>query len=122
MEKNLYEALLEFKICLDDDKRIKKLNKAEKNLNDSLEVAALIKNKDEAAKTFGNVLSHYEENSDEVKNAQRKLYEEKLALDSHPLVKQYRKCYSDVNDLYMHINDVLFGDFNIKPTRNSIDD
>ncbi len=122
MEKNLYDTLLDFKKCLEKDKRIVKLNEAEKAINDSFEVSLLIKAKDEKAKTFGYVLSRFPENSKEVKKAQKDLYEAKLALDSHPLVNAYRDAYKDVNDLYMYINKSLFDKFNIKSVRNAFDD
>ena len=42
------------------------------------------------------------------------LYEAKLNLDNHPLVKEYNEAYKEVRLLYEIINKELFNDFNLK--------
>ena len=70
--------------------------------------------KDMACLKYSDALNHYSEDSKEVKDAQRELYERKLSLDNNPIVRNYLKAYSDVRDLYREINDILFGGLNIK--------
>ena len=38
----------------------------------------------------------------------------KLALDTHPLVRQYLDAYKEVRDLYIQMNALLFEGLNLK--------
>ena len=42
----------------------------------------------------------------------KELHEAKLALDNHPLVKEYLSCYKEVRELYSELNNILFANFN----------
>jgi len=111
MENELYLKAEEIKELLERDERIVLLNKLEKEMNDNQEVMALAYKKDMAAVNYSDTLNHYSEESKEAQLALKKLHEAKLKLDSHPLVREYLKAYSEVRNLYENINNILFSNF-----------
>jgi cell fate (sporulation/competence/biofilm development) regulator YlbF (YheA/YmcA/DUF963 family) len=114
MIKDIYETAYELKDLLSQDERIKRLNELEQKMNSDNEVIALAYQKDIAVSNYSDILNHFSEDSDEVKKAQRELYEKKLALDTHPLVRQYLDAYKEVRDLYIQMNALLFDGLNLK--------
>ena len=114
MKKDIYEIASELKDLLNEDERIKRLNILEEKMNNDHEVIALAYQKDVAASHYSDTLNHFSEDSEEVKKAQRELYEKKLALDTHPLVREYLDAYKEVRDLYIQMNALLFDGLNIK--------
>ena len=114
MMKDIYETAYELKDLLSQDERIKRLNELEQKMNSDNEVIALAYQKDIAVSNYSDILNHFSEDSEEVKKAQRELYEKKLALDTHPLVRQYLDAYKEVRDLYIQMNALLFDGLNLK--------
>ena len=110
---DIYSLSYELKDLLINDPRIIRLNELEKKMNESEEVMALAYQKDVAVSEYSNALNHFARDSEEVKKAQRNLHIKKEALDSHPLVKDYLKAYSEVRDLYYQLNDILFSNLNL---------
>ena len=113
MDEKIYSLAFELKELLSHDERITLLDSLEKKLNENEEVMALAYQKDVAVTNYSDVLNHFSENSEEVKKAQKELYEKKKALDSHPLVREYLSAYSEVRDLYFSVNDILFSNLSI---------
>ena len=113
MSQDIYSLAFALKELLNDDPRLIRLNELEKKMNESEEVMALSYQKDVAVSRYSDALNHYLEDSKEVKEAQSALHEKKLALDEHPLVREYLKAYSEVRDLYFLLNDILFSGLNI---------
>jgi len=111
MEEKTLKALEGLKEALASDSRVKKLDELEKKLALDPEVAALSKVKETAEKEYNDCLSHSSSSSSLGKSKQKTLYEAKLALDTHPLVKEYNAAFVAVRDLYMRIDDLLFHDF-----------
>ena len=114
MAKDIYEAAYELKDLLSQDERIKRLNELEQKMNNDNEVIALAYQKDLAVSHYSDTLNHFSEDSEEVKIAQKELYEKKLALDTHPLVREYLDAYKEVRDLYIQMNALLFDGLNLK--------
>ncbi|MBQ6730353.1 MAG: YlbF family regulator [Bacilli bacterium] len=114
MMKDIYETAYELKDLLSQDERIKRLNELEQKMNSDNEVIALAYQKDIAVSNYSDILNHFSEDSEEVKKAQRELYERKLALDTHPLVRQYLNAYKEVRDLSIQMNALLFDGLNLK--------
>ena len=108
MDSTLLEKVNNLKAALDKDSRVILLNELDKKLNASEEVMKLSYKKDMALVKFEDALKHFGENSPEVKDAQKELYEAKKNLDLHPLVIEYNKAYKEVRILYNKINDELF--------------
>ena len=108
MVSNIYLLAGELKDLLDNDERIIRLNKLEKELNTHEEAMALSYQKDLAVSSYSDALNHFANNSEEIKKYQHDLFIKKEALDNHPLVKDYLKAYSEVRDLYFQINEILF--------------
>jgi len=111
MEEKTLKALDGLKKALKEDPRLKKLDDLEKKLSSSPEVQALSRKKAEAEAAYNDCLSHFPVSSKEGKEKQKALYQAKLALDTHPLVKEYNAAFVAVRDLYMQIDDLLFRDF-----------
>ena len=91
MNSSLLEKVNNLKLALDKDSRVILLNELDKKLNASEEVMKLSYKKDMALVKFEDALKHFGENSSEVKEAQKELYEAKKNLDLHPLVIEYNK-------------------------------
>lgn len=113
MAKDIYSLAYELKDALKDDPRIKALEELEEKMNNDKEVISLAYQKDLACSLYSDVLNHFKEDSPEVKKAQKELYEKKLALDNHPLVREYLNLYKSVRELYSEINEVLFSDLGL---------
>lgn len=113
MNEEIYSLAYELKELLSSDERIILLDSLEKEMNKNEEVMALAYQKDLAVSAYSDALNHYSENSEEVKKAQKELFEKKSNLDRHPLVRQYLDAYSKVRDLYFLLNDILFSNLSI---------
>ena len=114
MAKDIYEIAYELKDLLAQDERVKRLNALEEKMNNDNEVIALAYQKDVAVSKYSDTLNHFSEDSKEVKAAQKELHEKKLALDTHPLVREYLDAYKEVRDLYIQMNGLLFDGLSLK--------
>ena len=114
MAKDIYEATYELKDLLSQDERIIRLNNLEQKMKNDDEVIALAYQKDLAVSNYSDTLKHFSEDSEEAKKAQHEMYLKKLALDTHPLVRQYLNAYKEVRDLYIQMNALLFDGLNLK--------
>ena len=112
MSKDIYQLAYELKELLANDERIIALNQKEKEMNDNREVMSLAYQKDMACVAYSDALNHFGENEPTTKAAQKDLYQKKLNLDSHPVVKDYMESYRKVRDLYAEINEILFSGLN----------
>ncbi len=113
MNEEIYSLTFELKELLASDERVLLLNSLEKKLNENEEVMALAYQKDVAASKYSDALSHFVEDSEEVKAAQKELFDKKTTLDNHPLVREYLSAYSKVRDLYLMINETLFSNLSL---------
>lgn len=114
MDIVLYNKLLQLKNAIENDDRIKNLNVVDKKLSCDEEAMRLAYQKDIKALEYEKALKLFDNNSTEVKNAQKALYETKYKLDNLDIVKQYNKAYKEVRMLYENINKELFSDFGKK--------
>lgn len=112
MNPELLDLVYELKDSLSKEPRIVKLEELEEEMNNSIEVARLASKKEVAVDELNFALNHFKDDSEEVKNAQRKLSEAKKELDTHPLVKAYMEQYKIVRSYYNEINDILFSIIN----------
>jgi len=111
METELSLALSQLNDALKSDPRILALNQAEEALYRSPEVIELAKKKDAAEQAYEDCLVYHKEKDPEALALQHQLYQAKLALDKHPLAQEYNAAYILVRDLYMKIDDILYGPF-----------
>ena len=114
MAKDIYQIAYELKDSLSQDERVKRLNVLEGKMNNNDEVIALAYQKDLAASAYSDALNHFSDDAKEVIEARKELHEKKLALDTHPLVREYLDAYKEVRDLYIQINGLLFDGLNVK--------
>lgn len=113
MNTDVYALAMELKQLLVDDFRLVLLNELENKMNQNAEVMALAYQKDIASAEYSHMLNHFPENDEATIKARQQLYLKKRALDEHLLVRQYLTAYSQVRDLYLEINNILFGDMNL---------
>lgn len=121
METELSLALSQLSDALKSDPRILALNQAEKALYKSPEIIELAKKKDAAEQAYEDCLTYRKEKDPEALAIQHQLYQAKLALDMHPLSQDYTAAYVLVRDLYMKIDDILYGPFRKKSLFEGID-
>ncbi len=111
MEDVLMSKIYQLKECLLRDERVLDLEAKEKRMEQDEEVMVLSYRFNCAQNDYNDALRHYEEGSQELLAYQKKLYESKKALESHPLVQDYLKAYKKVRELYHEMESVLFADF-----------
>lgn len=122
MNEKLAVALNELKNSINSDHRIILLNELDDKINKSDEVMVLAYKKDVLSVKLNDNLNHFKDDSEEVRSIQKELYLAKLALDTHPLVKEYNKAYKEVRKMYDEINDTLFSNFKINHKCGEFDD
>ncbi len=110
--ENIYSLSYELKRALEEDERVIHLNKIEKEMSENEEVMALTYKKDIANDDYSDALNHFKEDNPIVINAQKRFYEAKKNLESHPLVREYLTSYQQVRILYEEINKLLFSILN----------
>lgn len=111
MNDNVWKQVQELKDGLKSDPRILRLYELEKKVNDNQEIKSLFSSLKEKENAFAHA-NHFDK--EEMAKANRQLHEAKLALDSLPLAKKYNAAYIEVRDLYMVIDDILFGEYRKK--------
>ena len=111
MNIELVNSLSKLKEAINNDPRILKLNELDAKLNSNEDVMRLAYKKDMASLAYEDAIKHFGENSKEARDAQKRLHEAKLDLDSNELVKQYNAAYKEVRLMYEMINEALFAKF-----------
>lgn len=111
MDEKLFSSLRKLKLSIDNDNRVVLLNKLEEEMSKNEEVMLLSYKKDMMCLKFEDALKIYPSESKEVREIQHMLYQAKLALDTHELVKKYNKAYCEVKKMYQEINNLIFKDF-----------
>ena len=96
--KDIHEEIFELGEKLNNREEVKKIIEIENKLKEDLEVLKLAYNFSIAQSEYNSCLNHYDFDSKEASIYQKKLYEAKLALDLHPLVKEYNEWLVKVNE------------------------
>lgn len=112
MDQKLLSELEVLKREINDSEEVKKLQVLNDELNKNEEVMKLAYQKDVKSTKYDDAIRHFGENSKEAEQAQKELYQAKLALDSHELVKRYNEQFKIVRKMYDKINEELFHPFN----------
>lgn len=112
MNEELYLKVNNLKALIENHPSVIRLKELEKKMNENEEVMALAYRKDIASSIYSDTLNHFSEDSEQAKEKMKQLHEAKLALDNHPLVKEYLSCYKEVRELYSELNNILFANFN----------
>ena len=109
--KDIHEEMDELINLLNNQEAVKKLKEIEKKMNEDLEILKLSNDFSLAQSEYNSSLNHYSFDSEEARKYQKKLYESKNRLDSHPLVKEYYKYLSMVNEPLHYLEFNLFSKF-----------
>lgn len=113
MNEQISQEAYALKQLLENDPRHLFLVEAEKKMNDSPEVMRLAYAKDTAISAYSAILEIYDRDSPEANQSRLALQSAKMALENHPLVKEYLSAYAAVRDLYLEINELLFSPFDV---------
>ena len=108
MEELTLNKAYELRDEIMNDSRYLLLLKLEKEMENDDEVCALSYKKDVANNNYNDMLKIFPLESEEVKKAQKELYEAKKTLESHPKVREYLKAYQEVRILFDEINKIIF--------------
>ena len=111
MDEKIFYLTDELKKEMDNDPRFLRLQEIEEKMNNDEEVMRLAYQKDLKSDRYNDLLKIYDDKHPLVVSARKELVEAKTNLESHPLVKEYLKAYSEVKMLLYKVNDILFGDF-----------
>lgn len=109
MKKELLDAAISFKEAYQSDPRFLRLKESEEAALSSPEVLALHQKMETIMAAYQEALSHNSPNKAELEH---ELHLAKLALDNHPLMKEYNEAFVVVRDLQLYFDDILFGPFN----------
>lgn len=111
MDDELIKKTYQLKESIESDARVLLLKEKEKAMEENEEVMLLSYYFSRAQDEYNDALRHYKEESEEVKEAQRKLFLAKKALDEHPYVQDYVKAYQSVRTMYEELQQALFEPF-----------
>ncbi len=111
MKKELLDAIVSFKEACRNDPRFLRLKESEASALSSPEVISLHQKMETIMIAYQEALSH---GSSDKAHLERELHSAKLALDNHPLMKEYNEAFVAVRDLQLYFDDILFGPFNKK--------
>ncbi len=111
MDEVIFKKVDALHQALEKDERVKDLLQKEKEMEQDEEVMVLSYHFSLAQNDYNDALRHYEEEHEEVKKAQRRLFEKKQKLDSHPKVQAYLSAFQKVRLMYDQIQMDLFDPF-----------
>ena len=111
--KDIYQKIDEISEILKKRECVTNIKEIESKLEKDEEVIKLVIAFENAQREYSSSLNHYDENSKEVREYQRYLYEKKLELDSHPLVKEYYSLLKEVNEPLRYLEMKLLSLFKI---------
>ncbi len=101
--ENKIEAIAHEIKNMDERKKLEELSTKMENDPEVIKLSLIFQN---AQENYNFALKHFKEDSEEVKKAQKSLYEAKKNLDEHPLVKEYNAFYVASNEplRYLELN------------------
>jgi len=114
MDLILEKSLTELKDAIAKDPRTQKLAALEAKLYEDPALLELVKKKDDLENEYNRILSYKDKDSEEAKTVEKALFEAKLTLDTYPLAKEYSAAFVELRDIYMQIDDIIFGPFRKK--------
>ena len=100
MNISLSKSLESLKAAIENDPRVTRLNELEKKLYEDPSLMELVKKKDDLEREYSEI--------------GKALHEAKAELDSYPLAKEYSEAFIEVRDIYMQIDDIIFGPYRKK--------
>lgn len=120
MELSLQKSLEELKDAIAKDPRVIALSELEKKLYEDASLLELVKKKDDIERQYNLVLSYKDKEDEEAKAIEKALYEVKLEIDTYPLAKEYSDAFVKVRDIYMQIDDIIFGKYRVRTLSSKV--
>ena len=111
--KDIYTTIDEISELLNSRTCLIEIKEIEKEMESNQEVIDLVMKFESVQREYSSGLNHYDENSKELLEIQKRLYEAKLNLDSHPLVEKYYSLLSEVNEPLRYLEMKLLSLFKI---------
>jgi cell fate (sporulation/competence/biofilm development) regulator YmcA (YheA/YmcA/DUF963 family) len=122
MNKTIYEKIIDLADLLNNREEVKELHKLEEKMESNEEVIRLSINKSTFESEYSDLLNYYSPTSKEAKESLKKLYEAKLALDNHPLVREYYELFRKVNEPLHYLEFNLLNKFTTSKYGNCSND
>ncbi len=98
--------------ALKADPRVLDMKAKENKMMESEEVLHLSKRLELASEEYSRAISLNDKEL--IEKTKKALHEAKLNIDLHPLVQEYNEAYIKVRDLYMDVDDIIFGPYRSK--------
>lgn len=111
---DIYTKIDKISNVLNSRECLKQIKEIEKKMENDQEVILLVMEFEKAQREYSSSLNHYDEDSKEVLFYQKKLYDKKLKLDSHPLVEEYYSLLKEVNEPLRYLEMKLLSLFTFK--------
>ncbi len=112
MTLNEENAIRSLGAALKEDPRVLDMKEKENKMMESEEVLHLSKRLELASEEYSRAISLNDKEL--IEKTRKALHEAKLNIDLHPLVKDYNEAYIKVRDLYMNVDDIIFGPYRSK--------
>lgn len=122
MNKTIYEEIIELSDELNNREEVRLLKEIEKKMEEDEEVVRLSLVKSTYESEYSDLLNYFSPTSKEAKESLKKLYEAKLALDNHPLVKEYYELFRKVNEPLHYLEFNLLNKFTTSKFGNCSND
>lgn len=114
--KDIHEEINDITDYLKSQKSYSRLKDIEEKMENDPHVIALSLAFQKTQRDYSDGLKHYEEDSIELNELQRKMFEAKYELDSLDLVKEYYNCLKEVNEPLRYLEYNLLSKFKFKET------
>lgn len=111
MDETILRKTYTLQHAIENDERVQRLVQKEKEMEEDEEVMVLSYHFSLAQNDYNDALRHFSEESEEVRKAQRVLFEKKKQLDEHPKVRAYLLAFQEVRHMYDQMQMDLFDPF-----------
>lgn len=111
--KDIYLEIEKLSDELNNRDELKLIRKVEEELKSNDEVLKLVNEFNIAQSEYNSALNHFEFDSLEAKEYQKKLFDKNNELNSHPLVKEYLELLNKINEPLLYLELKLSSIFNL---------
>ncbi len=111
MNEKLLEEVIDLSSKLKNRNEVSRIKNIEILMKENQDVLHLVNDFNLAQSEYNSCLNHFEFDSKEAKKVQQVLFDAKMKLDSHPLVKEYYLLLNQVNEPLHYIELNLLSKF-----------
>lgn len=112
--EDIHEKIRRLREVLINRKEVIRWNQIEKEMEEDETILKLANEFAVAQSEYNACLNHFDVDDEESRAYSKKLYEAKLRLDNHPLIKEYYECFHEVNEPLRYLEYHLLKPLKIK--------